>query len=136
MCFCYRNENEEQSSIKVHSPLSMLSAISSKSQSMANSNCSSLINTKAKIRDGKLSFILQSIRESICNMQQEESDAKQEICTKMLVELQKCNERLNVMNELQKERNIILQRQLQVLERLEKKMYLTQKELSDEELQD
>ncbi|KYQ59270.1 hypothetical protein ALC60_01697 [Trachymyrmex zeteki] len=130
------NENEEQSSIKVHSPLSMLSAISSKSQSMANSNCSSLINTKAKIRDGKLSFILQSIRESICNMQQEESDAKQEICTKMLVELQKCNERLNVMNELQKERNIILQRQLQVLERLEKKMYLTQKELSDEELQD
>jgi len=119
----------------------MLSAISSKSQSVANSdrssmmnnNCS-LINTKAKIRDGKLSFILQSVRESICNMQQEESDAKQEICTKMLIELQKCNERLNVMNELQKERNIILQKQLQLLERLEKKMYLTQKELSDEEL--
>ncbi|XP_011054045.1 PREDICTED: uncharacterized protein LOC105145854 isoform X3 [Acromyrmex echinatior] len=136
------NENEEQSSIKVHSPFSILSAISSKSQSVANSdrssmtnsNCSSLINTKAKIRDGKLSFILQSVRESICNMQQEENDAKHEICTKMLVELQKCNERLNVMNELQKERNIILQKQLQLLERLEKKMYLTQKELSDEEL--
>ncbi|XP_018337775.1 PREDICTED: uncharacterized protein LOC108745876 [Trachymyrmex septentrionalis] len=136
------NENEEQSSIKIHSPLSMLSTISSKSQSVANndgssmtnSNCSSLINTKAKIQDGKLSFILQSVRESICNMQQEESDAKQEICTKMLIELQKCNERLNVMNELQKERNIILQKQLQLLERLEKKMYLTQKELSDEEL--
>ncbi|KYM82411.1 hypothetical protein ALC53_07199 [Atta colombica] len=134
------NENKEQS-IKVHSPLSMLSAISSKSQSVANSdrssminsNCS-LINTKAKIQDGKLSFILQSVRESICNMQQEESDAKQEICTKMLIELQKCNERLNVMNELQKERNIILQKQLQLLERLEKKIYLTQKELSDEEL--
>ncbi|XP_018397179.1 PREDICTED: uncharacterized protein LOC108775347 [Cyphomyrmex costatus] len=131
--------NEEQSSIKVHPPFSTLSMISNKSQAMANSdrssitdsNCSSLINTKTNIQDGKLSLILQSVRESICNMQQEENDVKQEICTKMLVEFQKCNERLNVMNELQKERNIILQKQLQVLERLDKKIYLTQKQSDD-----
>jgi len=55
------------------------------------------------------------------------SDAKQETRTKFLTELQKCN-------ELQKERNSILQKQLKILERIENKIYPTQKKLSDEEL--
>jgi len=100
---------------------------------MADSNTSSmtssssLISTKAKVRDGRLALTLQSVKESICTILQKESDAKQETRTKFLTELQKCN-------ELQKERNSILQKQLKILERIENKIYPTQKELSDEEL--
>ncbi|KYN05253.1 hypothetical protein ALC62_03857 [Cyphomyrmex costatus] len=54
-------------------------------------------------------------------------DVKQDVRTKMLTELQKCN-------ELQKERNIFLQKQLQILEKMAERIYLTEKESSDEEL--
>lgn len=94
---------------------------------MTGSNCSSLINTKIKVRDGKLALTLQSVKESICAVLQKESDDKQEARIKFLTELQKCN-------ELQKERNSLLQKQLKILEGIANKIYPTQKdELSDEE---
>ncbi|XP_071577338.1 uncharacterized protein [Temnothorax nylanderi] len=135
-----QNENEEQSSIALNSPPSTLSAVNSESLSVAgssrssitDSSCSSLINTKAKVRDGKLALTLQSVKESICAVLQRESDAKQEIRTKYLTELKKCNELQIEQLQLQKERNSILQRQLKILERIESKKYSTQ-ELSDEE---
>jgi len=99
---------------------------------MTDSSCSSLINTKAKVRDGKLAHTLQSLKESICAVLQRESDAKQETRTKYLTELKKCNELQIEQLQLQKERNSILQRQLKILERIESKKYSTQ-ELSDEE---
>lgn len=88
-----------------------------------NSNCSSFIYNKAKIRDGKLAHTLQSVKESICTVLEKEGDAKQDARKKMLIELQK-------FNEIQKERNIILQK---LLERMENKN-LKQIESSDEEL--
>lgn len=89
---------------------------------MTGSSCSSLTNARVKVRDGKLALTLQSVKESICAVLQKESDDKQEIRTKVLTELKKCN-------ELQKERNIILQKQLMVLENLAKKINPTEKEL-------
>lgn len=76
----------------------------------------------------------------MCTVLQKESDAKQETRTKLLTEFQKYNlhsyEYMNVMSELQKERNTILKKQLKVLERMENKIYSRQEEISDEELQD
>ncbi|KYN39373.1 hypothetical protein ALC56_06242 [Trachymyrmex septentrionalis] len=78
------NVNEEQSSIEIYSPLS-LSTISNKPSSSANSinksfttsnNCSSFINMKAKVRDGKLALTLQSVKESICIIFKKEGQTK------------------------------------------------------------
>lgn len=120
-------------------------AISSESESVdsnrsSKTHSSSLINTKAKVRDSKLALTLQSVKESMCTVLQKESDAKQETRTKLLTEFQKYNlhsyEYMNVMSELQKERNTNLKKQLKVLERMENKIYSRQEEISDEELQD
>lgn len=96
---------------------------------MTGSSRSSLISTKTKVRDGKLALTLQSVNESICAVLQKERFDKQEARIKFLTELKKCN-------ELQKERNSILEKQLKILEKMENKINPTQKEdeLSDEEL--
>lgn len=95
---------------------------------MMGSSSSSLINKKTKVRGGKLALTLHSVKESICTVLQKESDNKQEARTKFLLELQTCN-------ELQKERNSILQKQLKILEGITNRIYPTQKkdEFSDEE---
>lgn len=59
-------------------------------------------------------------------MLQKESDDKQEIRTKFLIEFQKCN-------ELQEERNGILKKQLKVLEYMAQKINPTEKLSSDED---
>lgn len=92
---------------------------------MAGSS-SSLTNARAKVRDGKLALTLQSVKDSICDVLQKESNDKQEIRTKFLIELQKCN-------ELQKERNSILQKQLIILENMAKRTNPIEKDLSSDE---